>query len=149
MIVRLATEADLESWLQMRNPLWPGSSATHRKDLENYFANQSKDIEACFLVEVKGVPVGFIEVNVRNYAAGSDRPEVPYVEGWFIAETHRGQGLGKLLMQRAENWAMERGYSELASDAELENLISINVHKKLGFEETDRIVCFLKKLNSP
>ena len=49
-------------------------------------------------------------------------------------------------MAHAERWARALGYSELASDAEIDNTVSIAAHRALGFEETDRIVCFLKKL---
>lgn len=131
----------------MRDSLWPDSSATNTLDIEKYFSHVSEDIQECFLIEDKGNPVGFIELNIRNYAEGSDFAKVPYVEGWFIYEDYRGRGFGKLLMNQAETWAKLNGYSELASDAEIDNEISISAHKKLGFKETDRIVCFLKELN--
>ncbi len=86
-------------------------------------------------------------MNMRNFAEGSRLPEVPYVEAWYIRESCQGQGHGKKLMQRAEEWAIEKGYSELASDTEVTNHQSIAIHKVLGFEETERVVCFLKKLS--
>ena len=49
-------------------------------------------------------------------------------------------------MEAAENWARQNGFSELASDAEITNFRSIELHKQLGFEETERIVCFVKKI---
>jgi aminoglycoside 6'-N-acetyltransferase I len=52
------------------------------------------------------------------------------------------------LIQAVERWAMARGHTELASDAELENSLSIRLHKRLGFSEVDRHVTFLKKLKS-
>ena len=71
---------------------------------------------------------------------------MPYVEGWFVRDAFRNRGLGTALMQRAEEWARALGHAELASDAELDNAQSIAVHKRLGFEETERVVCFLKRL---
>ena len=71
---------------------------------------------------------------------------MPYVEAWFVRSDCRGQGWGKRLMEQAEQWALEQGYSELASDTELINAHSIAMHRALGFEETERVVCFLKKL---
>ena len=147
MIVRPATEADIEHWSRMRDSLWPDSSTINMEEIEDYFSNTSNGIQECFLVEEMGKPVGFVELNIRDYAEGSTCDKVPYVEGWFVDEAHRGKGLGKLLMKQAESWAKENGYSEIASDTELERAESIAVHKKLGFIETDRIVCFLKKLN--
>lgn len=49
-------------------------------------------------------------------------------------------------MEQAEAWAVERGFFELASDTEINNEKGIAIHKRLGYQETERIVCFLKKL---
>lgn len=49
-------------------------------------------------------------------------------------------------MQKAEQWAISQGYSELASDTKIDNNRSISMHKHLGVLETERIVCFLKRL---
>jgi len=43
-------------------------------------------------------------------------------------------------------WARERGCSELASDALLDNAASRAMHRALGFEETERAVFFRKSL---
>ena len=90
--------------------------------------------------------VGFLEINIRNFAEGSQQSKVPYVEGWFVDKQYQGQGWGRLLMHSAEQWALTRGFSELASDTELHNKASIEIHKTLGFKEVERVVCFLKKL---
>ncbi|MCU7921017.1 MAG: GNAT family N-acetyltransferase [Candidatus Thiodiazotropha sp. (ex Epidulcina cf. delphinae)] len=146
MNIRSAIRDDIEHWAKLRNSLWPDSYAVHTTEIENYFSNASNNIRECFLIEVNDSPVGFIELNVRSYAEGSNYPEVPYVEGWYVENDFRGKGLGKMLMAQAETWAKLNGYSELASDAEIDNKVSIKAHKNLGFKETDRIVCFLKKL---
>ncbi len=49
-------------------------------------------------------------------------------------------------MLKAEKWALENGFSELASDTALENTMSFEIRGKLGFVETERVVCFIKKL---
>jgi len=72
--------------------------------------------------------------------------EIPYVEGWYIDQEFRGKGLGRKLMAQAQAWATQHGFAELASDAEIDNGPSIMAHKKLGFKEKARIVCFLKEL---
>ena len=146
MTVRRASENDIKHWSEMRCSLWPDSCDLHTLEIQDYFSNTSNDIHECFLVDEYGAPVGFIELNIRNYAEGSNLAKVPYVEGWFVEEKFRGKGLGKQLMTQAEIWAKSLGYDELASDTEIENVTSINAHKKIGFEEIDRIVCFLKTL---
>lgn len=147
MMIREAKKEDLNEWAEMRSLLWPDSADDHLSELEDHFSGTSIDIHKVFVLgHEKGPLTGFLEINRRNFAEGSRQPEVPYVEAWFIREEYRGQGYGKKLMQRAEEWALEQGYSELASDTEVTNHQSIAIHKILGFEETERIVCFLKKL---
>jgi aminoglycoside 6'-N-acetyltransferase I len=60
----------------------------------------------------------------------------------------RRKGIGELLIASAEEWSRLQGCSEIASDAEIENHLSIDVQKKLGFEETARIVTFRRSLYS-
>lgn len=115
-------------------------------EITAYFNGESIDIEQIYVAVVRDDPIGFIELNVRDFAEGSRQPRVPYVEAWYVAPEHRGRGYGKHLMQRAERWALELGYDELASDTTIDNRQSIALHTHLGFEETERIVCFLKKL---
>ncbi len=72
---------------------------------------------------------------------------VPHIEGWFVNESARASGVGRALMDAAEAWCSEHGYTELASDTELLNVPSQLAHEKLGFEEVDRLVKFRKKLD--
>lgn len=147
MNIRKVRYADLEAWTEMRSQLWPDLKDDHAVELEQYFSGRSIDIVQAYVIEDKNeIAVGFIELNLRNFAEGSRSPEVPYVEAWFVRGACRGQGWGKRLMEQAEQWALEQGYSELASDTELVNTHSIAMHRALGFEETERVVCFLKKL---
>ena len=130
----------------MRSSLWPDSIDTNTQDIRQYFSGESPDIKECFLAMEKDLPIGFIELSIRNHAEGSDQAEIPYVEGWYIDEEYRGKGIGKRLMDEAEVWARRNGFSELASDAEIGNGNSISAHERLGFTETGRIVCFIKLL---
>lgn len=90
---------------------------------------------------------GFIEVGLRSHADGCDvaRP-VGFVEGWFVREEMRGQGIGKQLMKAAEAWSRAQGCREIASDALVDNLASQQAHSALGFETVDRCVHFHKSL---
>lgn len=147
MIIREATIADSQEWGRMRTLLWADTDDEHASEIAEFFAGESIDIVQVFVVQREdGRLAGFIEINVRNFAEGSRSPEVPYIEGWFVDADVRGKGYGRKLMQRAESWARDAGFSELASDTEIENTASIAIHQKLGFKETDRVVCFLKKL---
>jgi aminoglycoside 6'-N-acetyltransferase I len=53
---------------------------------------------------------------------------------------------GCVLVQLAEQWAREKGCSEMGSDTWLENESSISAHLRLGYVEVERLVHFVKRL---
>ena len=148
MNIREATKSDIESWSKMRTVLWPDTDDDHISEINDYFSGESIDIEKVYVVDIGDNVVGFMELNVRNFAEGSRKPKVPYVEAWYIEPSHQGKGYGSCLINHAEKWALSLGYSELASDTEVENERSISMHSHLGFKEVERVVCFLKKLGN-
>jgi aminoglycoside 6'-N-acetyltransferase I len=147
MNIREPELADIPVWSKMRKELWPDSEDMNASELHAYCLGESIDIKQAFIAEVEAKVIGFIELNIRNYAEGSRKTEVPYIEAWYVHPEFHGKGYGKQLIQKAENWVLNNGFTELASDTQVANKRSISVHKHLGFTETDRIVCFLKQLN--
>ncbi|MCU7852664.1 MAG: GNAT family N-acetyltransferase [Candidatus Thiodiazotropha sp. (ex Monitilora ramsayi)] len=148
MIIRKATEKDIHQWSEMRTALWPKTDDGHIAEIKEYFSGSSIDIVQAYIADVGSEIIGFLELNIRNYAEGSRLSKLPYIEAWYIKPEHQGKGYGKLLIQQAEQWAISQGYSELASDTEIDNHRSISIHRHLGFLETERIVCFLKRLRN-
>jgi aminoglycoside 6'-N-acetyltransferase I len=71
---------------------------------------------------------------------------VAFLEGIFVTPEARGQGVARALVGAVEDWAREQGCTEFASDAALENSVSHNMHRALGFAETQRVVFFKKML---
>jgi aminoglycoside 6'-N-acetyltransferase I len=91
--------------------------------------------------------IGFIEVGLRSHAQGCDgRRPVGFIEGWGVDATYRGRGVGKRLMDAAEDWARGQGCTELASDTWQKTPSSQRAHLALGFEEVDRVVNYRKPL---
>jgi aminoglycoside 6'-N-acetyltransferase I len=90
--------------------------------------------------------LGFIELSIRSYAEGCTTDRVAFVEGWYVEPDHRRRGIGTALMRAAEEWGRANKCSELGSDTQLWNESSIDAHKRLGFEEVERLVAFRKSL---
>jgi aminoglycoside 6'-N-acetyltransferase I len=106
-------------------------------------------LEAVFLaLDDSARPLGFIELSIRAFADGCDSRPVPHVEGWYVEPSARRTGIGRLLMSAAEDWARALGFSELASDTEVENVASQEAHARCGFSETERLVKFRKRLGN-
>jgi aminoglycoside 6'-N-acetyltransferase I len=147
MRTRLVESGDRADWLRMRQALWPSLVNDHAREIDEFLIGRGKAIDQVFICEADDRSViGFIELRLRNWAEGSENTEVPYVEGWYVDSGYRRCGAGALLIAQAEQWAKTLGYSELGSDTEIENNVSITAHLALGFEEVERLVCFLKRL---
>jgi aminoglycoside 6'-N-acetyltransferase I len=148
--VRPVEPRDRPEWLRLLLGLYPGSTTTdHAAAIEAFLAG-SEIAElvpsAVFVAERDGDGLcGCLELSVRDYAEGC-AGATPYVESWFVDPDHRGRGVGRLLMQAAEDWAREHGYPEIASDTLLDNRRSQSAHRALGFEEVERSVHFRKTL---
>jgi aminoglycoside 6'-N-acetyltransferase I len=124
MNVRLATKADAEAWLAMRAALWPDANVDAlRLEVGRYFvAHGEPPLPHCvFVAERDGAIVGMLELSLRPHADGCDSSPVPFIEAWYVAPEARRSGVGGALVQAAEQWALDNGHTELASDALLEN----------------------------
>ena len=93
-----------------------------------------------------GSLAGFVEIGSRNYAEGCKSTPVAYVEGWYVDPDARRSGLGTNLLKATEAWALEHGFSEIASDTDLDNDVSRQSHVACGFKEVERQICFMKRL---
>lgn len=144
--VRPAAEADRDDWIAMRAALWPDCpQARHRLEIGQLL--HSAGLVA--LATADGAAAGFAEVSVRSdHVEGTAHSPVPYLEGWYVAPAFRGRGVGRALIEYVEAWARARGFTELASDAEIENLRSIRLHGLLGFREVGTSVHFVKPLSA-
>jgi aminoglycoside 6'-N-acetyltransferase I len=92
--------------------------------------------------------VGFIEAAIRRDCVnGCETSPVAFVEGLYVLPQWRHGGVARALVAAVESWARDRGLSELASDALLENEPSHAMHRALGFSETERVVYFRKQLS--
>lgn len=144
-IIRRARHGDILEWLRMRVQLWPHLTT---EDLALDVDDMLADPEQAVFVAVRpdGCLGGFLEASTRKYADGCETSPVGYIEGWYVDEDLRGNGVGAALVHAAEAWAREIGCEEMASDTWLDNEASIEAHKKLGYEEMERLVHFARRL---
>ena len=143
--IRRATAEDKPEWLRMRQGLWPEAPIEYLDyALDEILAD---DEQAVFVATgADGSLVAFIEAGMRSHVEGCETSPVGYIEAWYVDEHVRGQKLGKEMVRVAEDWAREKGMSEMASDTWLENEISIAAHLKMGYDEAERLVHFVKRL---
>jgi aminoglycoside 6'-N-acetyltransferase I len=149
MGVRPIGPDDLEAWWRMRRALWPDAApAELLEEAQAYFRNPSPLAAVFIALGSAGEPLGMLELSLRSVAEGCRTTPVPYVEGWYVVPAARRHGVGRELMAAAEAWARERGHTELASDALIDNRPSERAHLALGFAEVERAIHFRKDLQA-
>lgn len=147
MHIRPATPEDSAPWLKMRQALWPEGASDHPFEIASYFAGRLREpLQVLLAFNDADAPVGFVELSIRPFAEGCDTDSVAYLEGWYVVPEARCKGVGRALVQAAEQWARQEGCSEFASDAPLDNEISAAAHRALGFTEILQMRCFRKSL---
>ncbi len=145
MRIREFRSTDWDEWRRMDQALDPDNDSD---DVEaDMRAILARPDAAVFIAErPDGSVCGYVEVGSRSYAEGCSSSPVGYIEGWYVDPDVRRSGYGRALLAAAETWARGRGYTEMGSDARLDNGISFKAHQSLGYEETERVVQFRKSL---
>lgn len=145
----LALEPEhIEGWRRLRRRLWPDCpSADHDREMTDILSDS--DYNAVFVALTGNTVVGFVEAALRLSAEDCTTTPVGYLEGWYADPEWRGRGVGAALVQAAEEWAATKGCREMASDAEMENEGGRIAHRRLGYQETSRLVHFRKALRRP
>ena len=143
--VRSVRETDLPEWYRLRRMLWDELSEEEHRD-EMFDIYEHTDTQLVLVAEKDGRLVGFLEASIRPFVEDCETDNVGYLEGWFVEPGFRRYGIGRDLVRAAERWARKKGCTEMASDAEIGNDLSLAAHLKLGYEETSRLVHLRKDL---
>ncbi|HUR98301.1 MAG TPA: aminoglycoside 6'-N-acetyltransferase [Pyrinomonadaceae bacterium] len=144
--VRPLRETDLDEWFRLRKLLWDATAEDDHKsemlDILDHYETQL----VLFAETAPGRLIGVLEASIRPYVEDCETDHVGYLEGWYIEPEFRKRGIGRELVRQAEVWARERGCTEMASDAEIGNDLSLHAHLNLGYQETSRLVHLRKEL---
>jgi L-amino acid N-acyltransferase YncA len=142
MIIRDAVEGDIPVITEIFNSVIDSSNSVYREER----VPQSERLDWFHEKKSHGFPVIVIEIDgaVVGYGGfGSFRAAQGYrltVEHTIhITESHRRQGLGRILLQRLIELAEAGGYHVMIGAIDSGNLGSIRLHEEFGFKECARI----------
>ena len=82
----------------------------------------------------------------REYVNGTNDGFKGYLEAIYVLPEYRKNKIAAELVSILECWASQLGCREMASDCILGNTGSYNFHLRIGYEETERNIFFLKEL---
>ena len=145
MLIKELTPENVEHLARLFVELWP--ECTYETELKYCKKILRRDDQTAFLGKEGEEFIGFAYLSLRkDFVEGATSYPIAYLEGIYVKESYRKTGIASKLIQQSEQWAKENGSSQLASDVEIENEQSIRFHKKSGFIEENRIVCFIKDI---
>jgi len=142
------TRERFQDWRRMRRDLYGGlDRGFHEAEMELIFSSAQA---TCFIgLAESEAAVAMLEVSLRNFVDGCLGGPVGYLEGIYVIPEQRKRGYGRELAQFAVTWFRSRGCRDMAADAELTNLEAQAFLRKVGFDETYRIVEYKRSLEAP
>lgn len=148
MRVNTLRRSQIDEWRRLRQALWPDVPPDrHNREMADILGDL--EFNSVFIAVGAGKrAVGFLEASIRLTAEGCRPGPIGYVEAWYVEPDSRGQRTGAALMAKAEAWAASRGCTQMASDADVDNLAGRQAHVHLGYEEIARLSHFRKELRA-
>jgi aminoglycoside 6'-N-acetyltransferase I len=138
---------DDADWLTLRAEFIPEEPLAAQRAFLRRFLKDSFAFQAFVARDPREGLLGLAEVSVRtDFVNGCEHRPVLFLEGIFTRPQHRGRGVARALCEAAGDWGREHGCREFASDVYLDDEQSLGAHRRLGFDETERVVYFRKPL---
>ncbi|APC17668.1 GNAT family N-acetyltransferase [Pseudomonas frederiksbergensis] len=143
---RRATVADLLSICGLGQQL----NSLHHRERPDIYAPETQDFnrdqthwlpyldgenQATFLAEQAGVAIGFITLQVTLLNSPLLQPQrVSRVGSVCVDDAFRGRGIGRKLMEMAQDWAIEQDASDLRLTVWAFNKPALRLYEELGYE---------------
>ena len=139
-----ANKGDFDELLTMSRRLWKNTPEDQIiKDLHTTLEAKNAEILIARQEEV----AGFITVSIRTeYVEGCTSSPVGYIEAIYIKDQFRLEGIARSLVQAGEDWARQKGCTEMGSDTWLWNKEAQAFHLSVGYKEEDTLVHYIKRL---
>jgi len=145
MSIVIANKDNIQEWTNMALALFPESTFEEEFELNQKVLDSESEIGALYYQD--DAYVGYMHLAIRNdYVNGTDTSPVVFVEAIYVSPEYRKQAIASAFINYAENYAKEKGIKQLASDCLIENQVSEIFHKRCGFVEKERVICFVKDI---
>ena len=145
MTIETISRQNIKALTELTIELW--NETSYDEEFKSWETVLKSTEEICFLAKKEAHYIGFLHLTLRkDYVEGAEQSPIAYVEALYVKHEFRNLGISKALLNKSEEWAKSKNVTQIASDTEITNQASIDFHKKVGFSEVNRIVCFIKNL---
>jgi GNAT superfamily N-acetyltransferase len=141
--IRVAEEADAAEIAGLTAELGYGvESVVLRDRLSRILARPDQRF---LIADVDGRQVGWLHVAIAEFVEAG---RFAWIAGLVVAETHRRQGIGRLLMGRAEDWARDQGCSIVRLWSSSSRAAAHRFYERLGYTNIKTQFSFAKSLDA-
>ena len=138
--IREITLADAAPAAELSGELgYPTSPAVMRQRI----ASLAPD-HAVYVACLAGKVAGWIDVSVTHHLQSDPRAEIG---GLVVSSKVRSRGIGRLLVARAEQWAVKRGLQSVVVRSQIAREAAHNFYLREGYARTKTSAVFTKQLN--
>jgi GNAT superfamily N-acetyltransferase len=135
--IRKVVPTDIESFVKLYTLSYKGLEEyayTQKRDIEGYFRWLLKrDSEGFLIVEAKE-PIAFIACDT-NWFSFVEGKVVGEIHELFVHPDYRGRGIGKMLVERAVDYARVRNRNIMGLWVGVKNFSAKEFYKRMGFVE--------------
>lgn len=152
MKIRIATEGDLDDICILSDQI----NTFHHHNAPNVFSmpdrserdrvfwlnNIAKENSVFFVIESGGKVQGFISAKITENTEITFlvRKKVCRIGTIVVADTHHRKGIGKAMMQKIEQWALDAGADEIRLEVMEFNNNAQEFYDSIGYENQSRIL---------
>jgi ribosomal protein S18 acetylase RimI-like enzyme len=150
--LRPANESDLERLVQLSRQLADHDIALGQRRPLRWSADptaliaqalQNPSAHRVVVVDERGQVIGACHTALM----GDEHPCAAHVHDLIIDESHRGQGLGRALLDDAMEWCAEKGVDEVCLGVAPLSTRSRSFYARYGFEEVS--VLLVRRVDGP
>jgi GNAT superfamily N-acetyltransferase len=127
-------------------PEWRDVTAMINTDLQvlrDQLLHQSSDTAFFIAEDERGIPLGFVHLERgKDYYYLEKHGHIANV---IVAQEGEGRGIGRMLIEKGEEWAKIQGYRWLTISVFAQNLRAREVYQRLGYGED--IIKYVKELD--
>lgn len=139
------TEIHRNDTYTLLKSLWPDMTSEELSALFHTLITHFN--HTAYLYYMNDKAIGYAQTSLRHdYVEGTNTSPVGYLEGIYVEPYYRRHKIAQELLEHCEQWALQKGCTEFASDCAFENSESTLFHTNSGFKEAAKIICYVKPL---
>ena len=103
----------------------------------------SRQDQKFFVAELDGRAVGWLHALIAEYVESG---AFVVIGGLVVDRNHRRKGVGRILLQHAEGWAREKGFSIVRLSSSTTRAVAHEFYQQLGYTKIKTQYSFMKSI---